>query len=323
MTTLSFPNNKHFAFTIFDDTDDSTIQNIKPVYDLLTELGFQTTKSVWVYPPRGRFTGSCLQDPEYLSWILELQANSFEIGLHNVGDGAFSHKEIREGLEIYKSLLGHYPTCHTNHENNPDNIYWLKERFDWPLNQLYALFRLVNSKPPFSKGSDPASEYFWGDIAKQHLRYIRNFTFNGINTLHFDPKMPYRIRRKETYSNLWFSSSDGRTLTEMNRLLDPDNVDALEQEGGVSIVYTHFASGFVDAKGHLDTVFKRQMEYLAAKDGWFVPVTTLLDHIAIDRPTDDPGYLYRSGLNWRWMIDHLRLRSKRSGEAAPAIRTVG
>lgn len=98
----------------------------------------------------------------------------------------------------------------------------------------------------------------------------------------------------------------------MNQLLHSDNVDALEQEGGVSIVYTHFANGFVDAKGHLNTVFKRRMEYLAAKDGWFVPVTTLLDHIAMDRLTDDPGYLYRSGLNWRWVIEHLRLRLKRS-----------
>ena len=128
--------------------------------------------------------------------------------------------------------------------------------------------------------------------------------------------MPYRIRKKDTYSNLWFSSSDGRNLTEMNQLLNPDNVDALEQEGGVSIVYTHFASGFVDAEGRLDTIFKRQMEYLAAKEGWFVPVTELLDHIAIDRPTDDPGYLYRFGLNWHWLKNHLQRRSKKSDKSA-------
>lgn len=102
----------------------------------------------------------------------------------------------------------------------------------------------------------------------------------------------------------------------MNQLLNPGNVDALEQEGGVSIVYTHFADDFADANGHLDTVFKRQMEYLAAKDGWFVPVTALLDHIAIDRSTDDPGYLYRFGLNWRWLKEHLRPRSKSNDESA-------
>ena len=316
ISMLSFPNKKRFAFTIFDDTDHSTLKNVKPVYDLLTDLGFKTTKSIWIYPPRGNFTGSCLQDPDYLSWILELQSHGFEIGLHNVGDGAFNRNEILAGLEIYNSLLGHYPTCHTNHANNPDNIYWLKDRFDWPFNDLYGLFRLINAKSLFSKGSDPSSEYFWGDIAKQHLRYTRNFTFNGINTLHFDPRMPYRIRKKDTYSNLWFSSSDGRNLTEMNQLLNPDNVDALEQEGGVSIVYTHFASGFVDAEGRLDTIFKRQMEYLAAKEGWFVPVTELLDHIAIDRPTDDPGYLYRFGLNWHWLKNHLQRRSKKSDKSA-------
>lgn len=311
MSTLSFPDNKRFAFTIFDDTDYSTLQNVKSVYDLLNDLGFKTTKSIWVYPPRGSFSGSCLQDPDYLSWIRELQADGFEIGLHNVGDGAFSRKEIHEGLEIYNALLGHYPTCHTNHAGNPDNIYWFKERFEWPINELYGLFWLIHSKSHSSNGSNPASEYFWGDIAKQYLRYIRNLTFSGINTHQFDPKMPYRIQRNEAYSNLWFSSSDGASCTKMNQLLHSDNVDALEQQGGVSIVYTHFADGFVDAKGCLDTVFKRQMEYLAGKDGWFVPVTTLLDHIAINRSTDDPGYLYRFSLNLRWLIEHLSTKIKR------------
>jgi hypothetical protein len=42
-----FPNNKKFAFTILDDTDLSTAENVGPVYRLLAELGMRTTKSVW------------------------------------------------------------------------------------------------------------------------------------------------------------------------------------------------------------------------------------------------------------------------------------
>ena len=45
--SLDFPEGRKFAFTILDDTDDATVENVRPVYDLLTELGFRTTKTVW------------------------------------------------------------------------------------------------------------------------------------------------------------------------------------------------------------------------------------------------------------------------------------
>ena len=54
--TMDFPGVKRFAFTVFDDTDHATVRNTAPVYALLEELGI-TTKSVWVYPPRGTVWG--------------------------------------------------------------------------------------------------------------------------------------------------------------------------------------------------------------------------------------------------------------------------
>ncbi len=44
---MLFPENKRFAFSIVDDTDDSTLHNVKPVYEKLQEYGFRTTKTVW------------------------------------------------------------------------------------------------------------------------------------------------------------------------------------------------------------------------------------------------------------------------------------
>ena len=58
---MIWPQNKEFAFTIIDDTDFATKKNIKPVYDLLYDLGFLTTKTVWVYPPKDKFTGQSLR----------------------------------------------------------------------------------------------------------------------------------------------------------------------------------------------------------------------------------------------------------------------
>src|SRR5664280_877850 len=112
---MRWPNNKAFAFTVFDDTDNSTIENVKPVYDLLHKLHFRTTKSVWVFDPRGRCTGQSLSDPVYLAWVKDIQSKGFEIGLHNVGDGDYLRKEIIDGIELFHQLLGVYPKIHTNH----------------------------------------------------------------------------------------------------------------------------------------------------------------------------------------------------------------
>ena len=76
---MQWPNGKEFGFTVFDDTDNSTIEKCKPVYDLLQELKLRTTKSVWVFPPRGRSTGQSISDPAYLAWVRELQSKGFEI----------------------------------------------------------------------------------------------------------------------------------------------------------------------------------------------------------------------------------------------------
>ena len=81
MNRISWPNGKSFAFTIFDDTDSSTLQNTKPVYDFLYKHGFLTTKSVWTTSSNnGRYNGHTCLDIEYLNWLKKLNELGFEIG---------------------------------------------------------------------------------------------------------------------------------------------------------------------------------------------------------------------------------------------------
>jgi hypothetical protein len=107
------------------------------------------------------------------------------------------------------------------------------------------------------------------------------------------------------YVNRWFSSSDGHDKKLFNRLLSPRNVDRLAEEGGASIVYTHFASGFVNENGELCEEFKNNIDYLSRQNGWFVPCGTLLDHLATGRE-DAPSYWYRMKLDLRWILDRIR-----------------
>lgn len=303
---MQFPGGKNFAFTVFDDTDDATVENIRPVYELLVDCGMRTTKSVWVYPPRGSYTSSSLADSDYLQFIRSLKERGFEIGLHNIGDGFFSRAEILRGFEIFRELLGHEPGIHANHVSNPDNLYWWDRRFEWPFDLLY---RLLSGRARRVGGEDKSSESFWGDVAKTHIRYMRNLTFNDVNTLARDPRMPYRVDRKSECSNLWFSSSDGQTVDEFTDLIAAMNVDRLSEEGGVCIVYTHFASGFTNGSA-VHPEFERRLRYLASRaGGWFAPVSTVLDHLVSVHGGDaDPGYAYRLVRNVWWGIDRLRKR---------------
>ena len=82
---------KDFAFTIIDATDNATLARIRPIYELLSELGLRTTKTVWVYPaPESKCWGDAdtLEDPTYRAYILDLQTLGFEIALHGVHGGA-------------------------------------------------------------------------------------------------------------------------------------------------------------------------------------------------------------------------------------------
>lgn len=305
---LGLPPGKRFAFTIFDDTDNSTLYNTRPVYDFLESLGIRSTKSVWVYPSRGRYQGASLQDDEYRAWILRLAEAGFEIALHGVGDGTFSRDEIADGLDAFERLVGHVPNVHCNHAGNVDNLYWWSKRMEPPISGLYGLVhRLVKRKPPVvSLGDVEGSRHFWGDLAKQRVRYVRNLVFNDIDTLRCDPQMPYHVPTKP-WVNRWFSSSDGQNCRVFTDLIDPASVDRLEESGGVCIVYTHFGYGFVDERGALDPSFRERLTHLATKGtGWFLPVTPLLDHLAAHGPADDPDWGYRLRLNLRWLADRRR-----------------
>lgn len=258
-----------------------------------------TTKSVWVYPVRDNFRGLCLQDKSYLNYVKTLDREGFEIALHNVGSGEYVRDEIKKGIEEFKECLGYYPSIHVNHSNNPDNIYWGYKRHVLPLSWIIYLLK----RKKFY-GEEPDSEFFWGDLTKLHVKYIRNHVFRGINTYKYDPKMPYRTRSKDKYSNYWFSSSDGHEVKGFNNLIKEENIINLENEGGFCIAYTHFCGGFTDKKGFLDKEFEDSIRRLSNnKNGWFVPVGRLLEFLLSMRETKGyVSYLYQTRLDLIWIM---------------------
>jgi glycosyltransferase involved in cell wall biosynthesis len=304
-----FPNNKAFAFTVFDDTDLSTAENIRPIYHLLAELGMLTTKSVWPLASvcDGRHGGSSLQDPEYLEFILGLKELGFEIALHNVRNHDSTREMIEHGLEEFQNLIGHYPRAHANHSRNRDNIYWGVARFD-RLRQLYRSGTLLRRGPIF-EGHDPSTQYFWGDLCREKVDYVRNFVFREINLDNVNPTLPYHDPTRPFVKH-WFSSCEGSDVVSFCETLCEANQDRLEAEGGVCIMHTHFACGFVK-RGAIDLRAEQLLRRLSGRNGWFVPVSTLLDFLRDEEQATTISAAELAMMERNWTRDKLASLTRR------------
>ncbi len=297
---LLWPDGKAFAFTIFDDTDLQTRDNGPPVYEFLRDIGLRTTKSVWTLAgtESAPLAGTTCADAEYAGWVQALQDQGFEIASH----GATYHTSTRErtiaGIERFVELFGHPPRSHANHSTNREGIYWGAARLTGLRRRAYALVNRARGRPTFA-GHTPGSELFWGDVCRDRITYVRNFVFPDIDTLAACPYMPYHDPRRP-FVNRWFAASNGPDVDTFVATIDESSQDRLAHEGGACIMYTHLACGFTDG-GILHPRFRSLMERLSGKNGWFVPVGTLLDHLEARRGPHHLSGAERRELEVRWL----------------------
>lgn len=300
---IRWPEGKRFAFTVFDDTDHTTLKNGPRLYDFLFEAGFRTTKSVW--PVKGvripKIGGATCADPSYLAWVRKLQEQGFEIALHNATYHTSSRDVIIDGLEKFKAYFGAYPKIHANHSGCEEGIYWGDARLTGANKILYNLLTRSRNKKRF-RGADPNSNLYWGDRCQRNVKYVRNFVFTDVNTLKACPFMPYKDPLRPLV-NYWFASSEGPTCSSFCRTISEKAQDRLEAEGGACVMYTHFGTDGFYENGALNSRFRVLMKRLAKKGGWFVPVSTLLDHIQDQRGEHTLAKKERLFLEWKWLYE--------------------
>ena len=292
-----YPDGKNFAFTITHDADQSKMPVVRAMYNFLDGIGMRTTVAVWVQRadradgmPDNELRSDrslTLEDPEYRSYMLQLHKKGFEIGLHTVSRGNDLRSKTIEGYEEFHKTFGFYPKMNIMHSRNLENVYWGRKVFShklgqWIVGDLMARFAYEKASFPFS-GEDPNSQYFWGDILRDKTKYVRLWGTQDINTLKFNPSMPYHDPEKP-HVNFWFSFSNGSSLQAFRNLTIPKNVNKLTKERGACIVYAHFGTEYLRTQDGgtyvLDEQFKRQLESISTqKDGWFVPASVLLDRL--------------------------------------------
>jgi hypothetical protein len=306
-----FPGGARFAFTILDDTDDSTLENVRPVYQRLQELGLRTTKTVWPLEcPEGSrnfFAADTLERPEYLEWVRELVAAGFELGLHGATMESSRRERTQRGLSQIERYFGAIPRIYANHGFNRENLYWGPDRYQTPWLR-YLLSRLSSQGKELFEGQSEGSDYFWGDLCEQHIEYVRGFTTTSLNLERFDPHTPYRL--KDTpYVRFWFSTTDAPDADSFKGRMTVAALDRLEAEGGICILSTHLGKGFA-RDGHLDPDIDEILHGLAKRNGWFVPASEILDHIRRVRGADvtlSPAECRRLELRfcWRKLVERI------------------
>jgi len=302
---LPYPEGKLFAFTIVDDTDGQTLETVRPVYDELASLGLRTTKTVWVKRPAAEPSRRCDQGDTlerccYVDYLKQLQDKGFELALHNVSSQSNKRADVIEGIEQFRNIFGAYPKINVHHEKNLENLYCDVAHNANRIPQPYrsALFRRIHrlrsllrrretedSAPRRQEcsGENPESEYFWGDICKSRIKYVRSNVFiTDLNTVKLCPSMPEPFP-DTPYVNYWFYSSEGQNSTVFNRILNRRNIRKLQIEHGCSILYTHFGKGFtiqVNGRYELNERTKHGLRGIAAaQDGWFAPAGDILDRL--------------------------------------------
>ena len=318
-----FPGGRRFAFTILDDTDVATVQNVGPVYRLLDELGMRTTKTVWPLAcPEGSrnfATSQTLEDPEYLEMVLALRERGFEVTWHGATMESSARERTAAALERFRELFGAYPRIHANHALNRENLYWGPDRVDQPLLKA-VIQRALPTPAGHYAGHVEGSPFWWGDLCAAHLAYVRNLTFDEVNLARVNPSMPYHDPARPLV-RWWFSCSDAEDRDEFAELLRPDRQERLEREGGWCIVATHLGKGFTRG-GEVDRLVRRRLESLAARGGWFVPVGELLDFLRARRGGDELLPLGEwDRMQWRWARDLVRRKVRQGRRKEAPART--
>ena len=306
---MQYPDGKRFAFTIVDDTDCATVANVGPVYECLHRLGFRTTKTVWPLaghrPDDANVPAQTLADPDYVVFIHRLQEQGFEIAIHGARSYTSTRQETQAGFQTFQRVLGHHPRLHANHMFNRESLYWGAARLDFPPTRwLYRWYRRLRRHAPESDGHKPDSVHYWGDLCKTHIEYVRGFALREVNLLRINPTLPYHDPKRPCV-RAWFSATDAANAREFNAILSPENQECLEREGGICIVATHLSAGFAK-NGKMNPETERLLRRLAARPGWFVPASELLDFLVERHGVRPLPPEERRRLEWSWLTASLR-----------------
>lgn len=255
------PDSYQAAVAITDDPDNGDILAFKTMYDFLMSIDFPTTRAMWVYknaeptgtpPLKINFTAPLLTESECLDYCKVLTKKGFEICLHGASSGNNNRFQTIDALNFLAKEINP-SSVYICHSKNAENLYWDVRTANSAIEK--KILQLYTKNICFGEVVD--SPYFWGDICREKIRFIRMFRTRAVNTLSFNPSMPYHDFSKP-FVNFWFSATKGYIPT----LFTESNIDKLCEQHGASILYQYMHKYIISTSVIKDEV-KRALERVA------------------------------------------------------------
>ena len=270
------------GFAILDHPDGATLERVRAVYDYLDSMGVRTTKTLWAFEPEGPsgipplpelvLEGVTLESRAYRDYCVRLARGGFELALHGASAGNNRRGRTCAAFDRLERELGAAARTYVCHAKNAENPYWQgKAVVGGPLRWAANLAGWRHR----CSGEDPASPYYWGDVCRERVRYMRLFRTPEINTLGANPSMPYFEREKPCVRG-WFTATD-RSLDRATR---PDALALLAHENGLCVSRQHLARHANPGGSGVTEEFDRAMRRLReAPDLWVDTAGTMLDRL--------------------------------------------
>ena len=269
-----------------DDTNGSTLEGVRAVYEYAIGHGVWPTRTVWTQRASRRCgvrnqlepnRGLTLEDAAYTRYCQELHERGIEFALHDVSSGNNTREDVIRGLQTFKDTFGHAPSIYICHAHNAEHPYWGEEQYRSPIaRRLARLF--YRFKPEEFSGHIPTSPYYWSDICRETIRYVRLYRTRHLNVLRKNPGLPYHQYDKPDVL-FWFSGN--AEDYELFQRVTPEALDKIAREDGAIIHYAH-TSVFLDPDKSTDSGLRPEVEDALAligkrEDCWCDGVTSILD----------------------------------------------
>ncbi len=244
------------------------------------DIGFRTTKTVWVFPQieacgipsySSEFDTitPTLADEDYALYCDILYKNGYEIASHGASAGNNTRERIVESMSVLRERYGGTET-YIQHSKNADNLYYEeKVAPDAFLRWLVSFYsRNVCS------GEEPGSKYYWGDYSKEYVKQIRLFRTRYTNTLKVNPSMPYYDPKKPCV-NGWFTA----TRRAFHHCATEQALARLKRKNGLTVLYQYLTM-YVGDDGTISEDFIEAAQRLL-RDGqiWVAPTRDIMHRL--------------------------------------------
>lgn len=287
--TLSrYPPGYKFAFTIVHDADSAYSERLRPLFEVFDQLGLKLTVTVFTSWADWAHEGAIwdqwrattdrqhaffapkavpLSDQAEQEFYKQLAARGHEIGLHSPSDTSDQRERVRTAFEYFKEVFGYYPVVYVEHsaKTNKD-----------------ALANL---------GADPTSPYYCVDLLKQYGSWLWIDDASGLPAPQDEryyqippSRSPFNTVAAQRFgiskvfmrTGRW-AQADGDGFLEW---YSQEHIDALEQDGGIALVYMHLDAHWLDPYTRkMRAPLEDRLRYLSSKAGWFAPAGEILDRV--------------------------------------------